>query len=510
MMMSLVNAKKHLLHLMHPGFLVNWLITAAMLGAILSACQPAPGPGLEGTNVVTTALPLSTPQPKHSPTLSPTKTIQPTPRATVPAELQVKPEDLKGVQIVFWHPWSGDAAAQVEAIVKDFNQTNVWGIQVKASATGSSSMLNEEVKSNLAGGQLSDVIAAPIDQLTAWQSAANVVVPLNNYIQNPEWGMQPQEISDIVPLFMDQDRFDGNQLAIPALRDGQLLFYNQTWANEMGYVAPPTSPDQFKTQSCAALQANVRTQRIDKIGTGGWVIDTGPMTMLSWMQVFGGQPVPAGGSQAYSFNSDPDLASINFLLDMFQKSCIWPRRLPTSYQYFTNRMALFYSGTVSDISVQARLQEYLKSKDRWTVIPYPSDKNQPVFIVEGPSYAVFRSNPRQQLAAWLFIRWLGLPRNQVKLVESTGLLPANLSSADLLRVYSLSNPQWQAAVDLIPIARPAPNLPSWTTASVVLQDAGWQIFHQPPTPIPLPDILQQVDDTIPQLINYAPTPAATK
>jgi multiple sugar transport system substrate-binding protein len=507
MMTDLVYVKKHPIL---PGFLVSWLITAAMLGVILSACQAAPGPTGKGTRVVTTALPLSTPQPTLFATLSPTQTTQPAPEATVPAELQVQPEDLKGVQVAFWHPWSGDTAAQVEAIVKDFNQTNVWGIQVKASPAGSSSMLNEAVKSNLVGGQLPDVIAAPIDQLTSWQSAAHVVIPLDDYIQSSQWGMQTQEISDIVPLFMEQDRYAGNQLAIPALRDGQLLFYNLTWAKEMGFTAPPSSPDQFKAQSCAALQANVRTQRIDKIGTGGWVIDTGPLTLLSWMQVFGGQPVPAGDSQAYTFNSEADQASINFLLDMFQKTCIWPRRLPTLYEYFTNRMALFYSGSVADITVQARLQEYLKSKDQWTVIPYPADNNKPVFIVEGPSYAVFRSNPRQQLAAWLFIRWLGLPRNQVKLVQSTGLLPANLSSADLLKVYSLSNPQWQAAVDLIPVARPAPNVPSWTTASVVLQDAGWQIFHQPPTPIPVPTILQQVDDTIPQLINYAPTPAATK
>ncbi len=195
---------------------------------------------------------------------------------------------------------------------------------------------------------------------------------------------------------------------------------------------------------------------------------------------------------------------------MFQKTCIWPRRLPTSYEYFAKRMALFYSGSVADISVQAGLQQYLKSTDQWTVIPYPSDNNKPVFIVNGPSYAVFRSNPRQQLAAWLFIRWLGLPRNQVKLVQSTGLLPANLSSVDLLKGYSLSNPQWQAALNLIPLARPAPNIPSWTTASVVLQDAGWQIFHQPPTPIPVPTILQQVDDTIPQLINYTPTQSLAK
>ncbi len=67
MMTNLVNVKKHAIH---PGFLVSWLITAAMLGAILSACQPSSGPAAQETQVVTTALPLTTPQSKPSPSTS--------------------------------------------------------------------------------------------------------------------------------------------------------------------------------------------------------------------------------------------------------------------------------------------------------------------------------------------------------------------------------------------------------------------------------------------------------
>ncbi len=202
-MMNLVIEKKRRLT---PGFLVKWLLPVAIMGAFFSACQPVPTPG--NTQVAVTSLPLSTSQPKQSPTHSTTKTFTPTPTATVPSALQVQPEDLKGVQIEFWHPWSGDTAAQVDSIVNEFNQANVWGIQVKASAAGSSLMLNEEVKSNLVGGQLADVVAAPIDQLTSWQSAAQAITPLNDYLHSPQWGMQPQEISDIVLLFLEQDRFE--------------------------------------------------------------------------------------------------------------------------------------------------------------------------------------------------------------------------------------------------------------------------------------------------------------
>ena len=125
--------------------------------------------------------------------------------------------------------------------------------------------------------------------------------------------------------------------------------------------------------------------------------------------------------------------------------------------------------------------------------------------MNGPSYAVFKSNPKQQLAAWLFIRWLTLPRYQARLINTSGYLPVSQSAIEMLQNYGRLNPQWDQALALIPLAYPAPKLASWRLASTILQDAGWQIFHQPPTPIPVPTILQQLDETIPQIVNGTPT-----
>jgi ABC-type glycerol-3-phosphate transport system substrate-binding protein len=417
----------------------------------------------------------------------------------------VKPEELKGIKIRFWHPWTGDLANEVAAIANEFNQANLWGIQVETNAPGGSLMLYEQVKQNLAESSLPEVIAAPIDQLQDWQSSNQVVVNLNDYIQSTQWGMQATEIKDFQPVFWQQDQVDGVQLAIPAVRDAQVLFYNRSWANEMGFTTAPATPQDFEKQACTALQANVRTQRVDKIGTGGWIIDSDPLPMLSWFLAFTGQPIPTSDAQSYTFNSPQVQESISYLNGLFKKTCIWPGRLPTPYEYFTRRMALFYSGAVTDIPTQTRLQQVLKSNDNWTIIPYPTLLDKPVVLMNGPSYAVLKSNPQKQLAAWLFIRWLTLPRNQARLVKTSGYLPVSLSAIEMLQDYGRLNPQWNQALVLIPLAYPAPNLASWRVASTILQDAGWQIFHQPPTPIPVPTILQQLDETIPQIVNGTPT-----
>jgi len=66
------------------------------------------------------------------------------------------------------------------------------------------------------------------------------------------------------------------------------------------------------------------------------------------------------------------------------------------------------------------------------------------------------STPEQQLASWLFVRWLLSPQIQQKWVEVTGLFPLRTSALDLLSGYKDSHPQWSAAIGLLPQAQIEP------------------------------------------------------
>ena len=40
--------------------------------------------------------------------------------------LTVQPDQLQGTQIFFMHPWAGDTATLMQALVDEFNQGNSW------------------------------------------------------------------------------------------------------------------------------------------------------------------------------------------------------------------------------------------------------------------------------------------------------------------------------------------------------------------------------------------------
>jgi ABC-type glycerol-3-phosphate transport system substrate-binding protein len=90
---------------------------------------------------------------------------------------------------------------------------------------------------------------------------------------------------------------------------------------------------------------------------------------------------------------------------------------------------------------------------------------------------MLNSTPGQQLASWLFMRWMLSPENQAKWVEALGLFPLRASSMDTLKDYSNSHPQWNAALALLPSAEIQPQLASWRIVRIMLGDGFNDIFR---------------------------------
>ena len=135
------------------------------------------------------------------------------------------------------------------------------------------------------------------------------------------------------------------------------------------------------------------------------------------------------------------------------------------------------------------------SQDVWTVRPYPG-KNKPLVLVSGLSYGILRSTPEQELATWLFIRWLQAPQPQAALVRAGGGYPMGPSTLAYLEDYRAENPQWGEALTFIPIAQIPPNTPAWRQAQWVVQDAFAQALQGTTPRTALPDILAELDTTL--------------
>jgi ABC-type glycerol-3-phosphate transport system substrate-binding protein len=292
-------------------------------------------------------------------------------------------------------------------------------------------------------------------------------------------------------------------VGLPALGSVQVLFYNQTWAQALGFSQPPATTEEFRQQACKAALANRQDATVENDGTGGWLVNSDGMTMLEWIAAFGGNIAPTPGD-SYTFNTPETTAAFTFLKDLVSRGCAWLGLNPLPYDYFAGRQTLFYSGSLEDIPPQTAASTQAASKDTWTVIPMPGSAGRPAVITYGQTYDILASSRPRQLAAWLFVRWMDAPEQQSQLVRAAGTYPLRTSELSLLSDYFHNNPQWAAALPFTAYAHNPPLLASWIQVGSVLEDASAQLFQPETTPDQIPGILSQMDAMAVELAHEAP------
>ena len=412
-------------------------------------------------------LPLSTPTvmaADTTPLPSPSNTPAPVP--TQAPDLGVSTEALRGLTVSLWHGLDGSQASLLAQMAAEFSLTNPWGITVKVTGWQNLSGLEEAVRSSQTGQGLPEMALALPEQALAWDEES-LLVPLNPYASNPEFGFTQADLNDFPASLWRQDEVDGRRLGLPAVRSARLLFYNLTWARELGFENAPQTAEEFRKQACAANA----TFRLDSDetndGYGGLVLDGDPWTAYSWLRAFGGDVATEG---AFDFVRDENQAALSFLSELRQDGCAWLATDLTSYHHLAARRSLFISGSLSEIAAQNAAWRVSATTDKWTVVPFPGLSR--VVVAYGPSFVLFESSPARQLAGWLFMRWVLTAENQARWANESGFLPVRASALE--RIANPA-PQWRAAADLVPQMGNYPQLAGWRVARRVLGD-GLQAF----------------------------------
>ena len=367
------------------------------------------------------------------------------------------------------------------------------------SRVGSYDELGDQMEAALQKNDPPDLVAAYTYQAQNWAPGENLLVDLNNYLDLPQWGLDPEEQADFYPAFWEHEVVRDRRIGIPAQRSGVVLFYNQSWAKELGFESPPNTPQEFKEQACAAAQANRISEDPANDQRGGWIISSEYPAILGWLHAYESQIIQPEG-KGYRFNTTEVKDTFSFLHQVYKEGCAWFAEDQPVEDEFAQRQGLFASGSVADIPYQLAAFRRAGNRDRWTAIPFPSDQGDAAISVYGPSYLLIKSTPQEQLAAWLFTRWLASPINQAKMVEATGTFPLRISTLEYLREFRppLSS-QWQAALDLLPAARSEPNYRSWNEVRWAVSDAATQLFRWYFTIDQLPATLKLLDRTAAEL-----------
>ncbi|GAB4490424.1 MAG: hypothetical protein Fur0016_28570 [Anaerolineales bacterium] len=464
--------------------LLPLVIVAAML---LGACSP------EITLI--TRQPVSTPtteSPSGQSTATPAPTYTPSPSPT--PGLQLNPDIVKGLEVEAWV--SGDVPG-LGQLAADFNESNPWGVNISLVSQPNLTLLAGAVTASLESDSQPDIVLALPEQLLGWRES---LLDLTPYAAHAEFGVAREAV---LPAFWEQSALDGAQYGLPVIRSGRYLFYNVTWARELGFDAAPQTWQDFRAQACAANATWKADPDPTNDGFGGLALEgtSNWQTPYGWLRALGGDVFVEG---AYTFESEQNAAALQKLVDLRAEGCAWLPSTLTNFEHLAARKALFISGGLGDLTDQRAAfsavstgSTTVSSADEWTVIAFPGET--PVVPVYGLDAAVFRSDAGHELAAWLFIQWLLKPENQARLARASGLFPVSTAALDLLKSDYAANPQKGAAANLLAQAVGYPPSADWGLANKVLADGFLYLFRAFPN-ASAELVLREMDATVDDLV----------
>jgi ABC-type glycerol-3-phosphate transport system substrate-binding protein len=302
------------------------------------------------------------------------------------------------------------------------------------------------------------------------------------------------DAGDIPFAFWNQDISGAARVALPAQRAARVLLWNQTWAKELNIKSAPASADDFRSQACRAHDSMKKDEFAENDGMGGWIVDFEAMTAYSWMLAFDGGALEG---DHYRFLTPENMDAFKFLRELAESNCSW-QGTSDPIASFANREALFITAGLSDLPEVTRAFASLDNRDEWRALPFPNEDDG-VIAVYGSSYVLLKSTPEEQLAAWLFARWLLDTEQDARWVEATHHFPLRNSTLSLLGDYEGTHPHWKQAVDLIPFGELQPPLGSWRTIKVMLGDGFEHMYRVNVSSGQVAAILAQMEATAKEL-----------
>ncbi|KAB2905273.1 MAG: extracellular solute-binding protein [Anaerolineae bacterium] len=355
----------------------------------------------------------------------------------------VSAQDMSGVDpsgqtVVYWHQYNSDPQlATMNALIEEFNSTNEWGITVEGTAQGNYNDIRDLMNAAIISGELPNLVAGfQNDALSYYRDGA--ATDITPYVNDSTYGIGDLNLNQgilAVNVFADQD---GAMLAWPNQISANVLAVNLTMLGELGFDAPPTTFEEFKAIACAAAEAEE---------TEGYPIKADSSNFESMVASHGGSIFVDG---QYNFTSPEVIATFEFYKDLYDSGCAY---LPDSqfgntddFAIGKNPMALGSTAGLPFIQGGMDAAGYVAD---WVVTTTPWTEGNRTLQIYVPSIIMVPSTPEQELASWLFLKFLSGVDQQVAWTTATSYFPMNLDATAGLADFVAENPRFGEAFALL-------------------------------------------------------------
>lgn len=379
--------------------------------------------------------------------------------------------DPSGQEVIWWHNHTGSRDEKLTALLTQFNEC---GITVVSQTQGGYDEIRDKVNASIAAGEQPAALIAGYQNDQAFYQLNDALVDLNTLIDDPKWGLTPEDKADFYPGFLEQGvhaAFGGQRLGFPPNRSMEVLYYNQTWLEELGFAGPPATPDEFREMACAAAEAKGD-------GTGGFILRDDASAVAAWTMAFGGN-VLTEDETGYDYSAQATADALTLLKGMHDDGCAFFFTEGYPNTELAARNAIFTMGSSSGIpfyaaDFQTIADEEGREPDVWGVAAIPHTTPDPVQNVYGGDVMIVRTTPEQELAAWLFVKWFTSPEIQAEWVKISGYFPTRAGTIEYLGDFASENTQWGQALELLPFGIGEPQLISYQA----VRDATTQAFNK--------------------------------
>ena len=383
--------------------------------------------------------------------------------ATAFAQRDYENVDPSGQTITFWHQHSRIRQDMLVEIVDAFNTTNPYGITVIQENQGSYRDIFNKMLVLLGTDETPDLVVAYQNQAATYQ-VVDGLIDMAPLVRSEKWGYPEEELADFFPGFLRSDvnpTFDNKRLGFPPNRSMEMLYYNLSWLQELGYEGPPTTPIEFAEMACKAVEQPYS----GATGGGrslGYEISIDASRFASWTFAFGGDIFDYETGRFTLLSDAAAIAAMYFLQDLTERGCM--DIVTEDYGDQTNfgqGRTLFTVGSSSGFPYYREAIE-AGATFEWSVGAIPHITPEPVMNVYGASVSMPAGHSAEsELATWLFLKYYTSREVQADWARASNYFPVRASVAADLGDYFEADPAYEAAFSFLQYGVAEPPVPGY-------------------------------------------------
>ncbi|MBQ2658024.1 MAG: extracellular solute-binding protein [Erysipelotrichaceae bacterium] len=352
-----------------------------------------------------------------------------------------KLDESRTIEITFWakNDSNKPQADIYKKAIEDF-EALYPSIKVNIRQYTDYGKIYNDVITNIATNTTPDVCITYPDHIATYMTGANVVVPLDDLMSDPKYGLGGSELkfdgptrSEMIEQFLKEGVISGIQYAIPYMRSTEACYVNKTYVEKLGYTLPDVLTWDFVWEVSEAAMAKDSDDNFiingQKVMIPFIYKSTDNMMIQTLRQLDAGYSTEDG--EILLFNDDTK--EFLYTIAEHTKTGAFSTFKISSYpgNFLNAGQCLFAVDSTAGATWMGSHAPLLDIPEdqlvdfETVVLPIPQyDVNNPKMISQGPSLCVFnKRDPQEVLASWIFLQYMISNDVQIPYAETEGYVP---------------------------------------------------------------------------------------